>query len=406
MEDFDYEIYRYIDEMMEDYVPFNTLLKRNGLTFVSALDKVKKFRLNFKRLLLKYDIKADNIVTICYDIIKRIRSAPDNNELKYIYFCIVTDVGLLNDINSHDWNNEQKIQVYLEQKEQIEELSEFFESQSGNYKKMLLLQEYLKKISPVEKNDSGEEFDLLYKLTLQYRFLYSSSENRIYRENLKALLCQINSDKKLCSVKSYVLFAVLSRKHGMMKKREYFLPNLKSVFQYQAYNIYNDNGKNFNYYQSYVELYENLRRFYIEDNDIDISLCDFCFANLCPLSEWYYIYCRPDFIIPMNLKVKLMNTVKISFPDIICYNDYADYDISEFEYNYSNIYKLWDKLLTEDLIENILESFYNDRNISELVRRLPYSQEFPEYAEIFLYQSAEVALREIMFDSAESFFEF
>lgn len=99
MEDFDYEIYRYIDEMIEDYVPFNTLLKRNGLTFVSALDKVKKFRLNFKRLLLKYDIKADNIVTICYDIIKRIRSAPDNNELKYIYFCIVTDVGLLNDIN-------------------------------------------------------------------------------------------------------------------------------------------------------------------------------------------------------------------------------------------------------------------------------------------------------------------
>lgn len=138
----------------------------------------------------------------------------------------------------------------------------------------------------------------------------------------------------------------------MMKKREYFLPNLKAVFRYRAYNIYNDNGKNFNYYQSYVELYKNLRRFYIEDNNIDISLCDFCFANLCPLSEWYYTYCRPDSIIPMNIKVKLINTVKIYFSDIICYNDY---NVKEFEYNYSDIYKSWEKLLNEDFIENFFE---------------------------------------------------
>ena len=136
------------------------------------------------------------------------------------------------------------------------------------------------------------------------------------------MIININSDEKLKLVKSYLIFAVLSRKTGMMQKRENFIPNLKAMFQYQDYNIYNDNGKNFNQYQSNLELYDHLSRSYLEDADSDISLCDYCFANLSPLSEWYYSNCEPNEDIPMNLRRKIISIMPKSFPAIIDSTDY------------------------------------------------------------------------------------
>lgn len=141
----------------------------------------------------------------------------------------------------------------------------------------------------------------------------------------------INSDEKLRRVKPYGIFAVLARKTGMIQKREHFIPNLKAVFQYQDYNIYRDNGKNFNQYHSELELYDQLRKSYFDDNDIDISFCDFCFANLSPLSEWYYQNCEPNEDIPMTLGRKILTVMPESFPLILSYEDYGKLDESEIQ---------------------------------------------------------------------------
>lgn len=122
-------------------------------------------------------------------------------------------------------------------------------------------------------------------------------------------------------VKPYVVFAVLARKTGMMQNISHFMPNLKAIFQYQHYSIYKDNGKNFNLYQSELELYDHLQRSYMDD-DVDMELCDFCFANLSPLSEWYYMNCEPNENIPMCLSRKIRTVMPKSFPDILSYEDY------------------------------------------------------------------------------------
>lgn len=137
------------------------------------------------------------------------------------------------------------------------------------------------------------------------------------------MIININSDEKLKLVKPYLIFTVLSRKTGMMQKRENFIPNLKAMFKYQDYNIYNYNGKNFNQYQSNLEFYDHLKRSYLEDADSDISLCDYCFANLSPLSEWYYSNCEPNEDIPMNLRRKIISIMPKSFPVIIDSTDYG-----------------------------------------------------------------------------------
>ena len=85
-----------------------------------------------------------------------------------------------------------------------------------------------------------------------------------------------------------------------MTDRKNYSPNFANIFERTDYKIKIDNGKNFDTYQSYLELYDQLRRHYQDESDIDFS--DYCFAHLSNLSEWYYENCQPNEEIPMTLE--------------------------------------------------------------------------------------------------------
>lgn len=328
MYDIDYEIYKYINELADQYVEFDELLKQNHLTFDEVKQKIKQFKEQFYSLISKYSIGSQNLVETCYDLIERMEQQPDNPDLQYLYFCVITDVGLLNKVLG-ERTEEQEIRNYLRQRESIQELTEFLESQTESIKKYQELLEYLKKPIKIKNAECEEESDFLYHLTIQHTFLHDCIKNEVYKDNLKSLLIHINSDEKLKTIKPYIIFVVLARKTGMMQKRKHFMPNLKTIFQYQDYNILKDNGKNFNQYQSELELYDHLRRAYFEDANIDF--CDFCFANLSPLSEWYYMNCEPNEEIPMVIDRKILTVMPKSFPVILSYEEYES--LSEDEFN-------------------------------------------------------------------------
>ena len=371
---------------------------QQNLTYDTALQKMAEFKENYHFLLGKYHIRNQNLVNICYDLAKKINQFSENQELQYLYFCVLTDTGLLNPINADGQTEEQTIRNYIRQKEKIQELTDFMEIQAECKEKLNRLKANLKKSESIENNDFIHEFQLLYELTIQHTFLYGANKNQIYLENLQSLLTYLNSNENLESIKPYLIFAVLSRKHGMMQNREHFMPNLKTAFQYQEYQIYTDNGKNFNLYQSYLELYDHLRRFYMQDKNTDISLCDFCFANFSPLNEWYYAYCQPDIEIPMNLKLKIQKLKALSFPMLYCYEDYSEYDISEFETEHSEIWQIWETSIDS---ENSLKAVCQGTKLSEILKNFPYYEKYPKYAELFFYASAENMLNEKMLSLAE-----
>ena len=230
--DIDYEIYKYINELADQYVELDELLKHNHLTFDEVQQCVKQFKEKFYSLLSKYSISSQNLVETCYDLIERMEQHPDNPDLQYLYLCIMTDFGLLNKINTHDRTEEQEIRNYLRQHELIQELMEFLESQSESIRKYQKLLKYLKKTIKIKNVECEEESNFLYHLTIQHTFLHDGIKNEVYKDNLKSLLIHINSDEKLKPIKPYIMFAVLARKTGMMQKRKHFMPNLKTIFQY------------------------------------------------------------------------------------------------------------------------------------------------------------------------------
>lgn len=134
MYDIDYEIYKYINEQADQYVELDKLLKQNHLTFDEVKQKIKQFKEQFYSLISKYSISSQNLVATCYDLMERISQRSDNPDLQYLYFCIMTDFGLLNTVDS-DRTDEQEIRNYLRQRESIQELTEFLESQSESIRK-------------------------------------------------------------------------------------------------------------------------------------------------------------------------------------------------------------------------------------------------------------------------------
>ena len=346
MEDIEYEIYKYINQLADQYIELEDLLEQNCLTFDEALRQAEQFKEKFYHLLAEYSIGSQSLVVICHDLMERISQQSDNPDLQYLYLCVVTDFGLLNEINAYERTGEQRIRNYFRQQELLKELSEFWKLQSENVKKYQELLQYLKKMMPVKNNPAYEEdFDFLYRLTIQHTFLHDSIKNQVYMDNLNNLQMSINHDERLRSVKPYIIFAVLARKTGMMQKRENFIPNLKAVFQYQDYNIYKNNGKNFNLYASELELYDHLQRSYMDDSDVDMELCDFCFANLSPLSEWYYRNCEWNQNIPMNLKTKLLRVMPKSFPYILSYEEYDKMNEDEIQLYSDAARELMEKML-------------------------------------------------------------
>lgn len=350
--DLNYEINKYINQAADDYISFKDFLKKKNLTLREAQQIVNQFREKFFSLLAKYSIGSENFVVTCYDLMEKIYENPENKELHYIYLCIITDFGLLNNTNVSDNTDERKITNYFRQEKNIKDLSSFLESHQKSNEKLYALREYLKKPRLIKDIDCKEETDFLYNLTIQHTFWYENMGNNIYKDNLNALLMQINSDEKLKSAKPYIIYAALARKHGMMQKRKHFLPNIKALFQYQDYNIHQDNGKNFNYYQSSLELYDHLQRSYSGESGTDMNLCNFCFAYLSPLSEWYYMNCEPNEDIPMNIKRKIATVMPKAFPEILSYQDYEKLDDAETQIYINASEKLMEKMI--DLSEYMI----------------------------------------------------
>lgn len=344
MYDVDYEIYKYINELADKYVEFDELLERNHLTLIEARQRAKEFKEEFYALLEKYSIRSQELAVICFDLMERIYQQPDDPDLQYLYLCVMTNFGLLVRTDP-DPTEEQIVRNYLNQQETLRKLTDFRKSQNENLRKYRALAEHLKKPIKVKNVEDAEEAEWLYHITIQHTLLYESVGSEVYRDNLNALLTYINSDEMLRLAKPYIIFAALARKTGMMQNRPHFIPNLKAVLQYQDYNIYRDNGKNFNRYLSELELYDHLQRSYIDDDDVDMELCDFCFANLSPLSEWYYMNCEPNENIPMRLSRKLQTVMPKSFPDILSYADYEAMSEDELQLYGDAAFELKDKML-------------------------------------------------------------
>jgi len=390
------EINRFLDDEADSYISTDDILKSNNLTFDDALKSASKFRDDFFNLLKNCRIESGIPEIILIDLCKQMEVCKDNDMLN-LYCMAITDKGLLFENLS---DNEQRILLWLEQKKDAELLINYLQK-VPKYKALI------DKLAKSIKADTAQEIDLeeqanLYNMALEHGFIYKNGRNNIFLNNVGELIRQVNSNNYLEAVKPYIYSVILCRKHKMMLEREEFSPNIKDIFKVKSYKIDSDNGKNFDTYQSYLELYEQLKRHYGDECDIGFS--DYCFANLGNLSQWYYQNCELNEDIPMNLKDKIGLHIKEN-QFIECG---LDFDNPVLEIAFENTLNDNPSILKE-----FVNQRYNREKTEETVEqfcKLSGSEKISKdtentkkYAESYLMNVMEDNIKNMLIDAIEEF---
>ena len=357
------EIEDLINEVADSYKPVEEILSEFSLTFEQALSKANQFCEKFFAILKNKKIETSNISKICCDIVTLLDTGTDDDTI-FIYTALLTENGLL---FGNILDDEQKIQLWLEQSDKMELLTELIKKEPEYQKRFSALEKY--KSKSVATETDREEQVILYQMAVENTFLYKYRHSNILLENIGELVRQVNASEVYSQIKPYIYFAVLSRKHKMMTERKDYIPNIPKIFEYQEYKIHNDNGKNFDTYQSYLELYGQLRESY--EDEIDCEFTDYCMANTSNLTEWFFDNCEPADYIPMSLNqiIDYLSTTIWITPEFDDISDFID-----------------ENPVLEIAYENELES---DEHLSEFVNAVQNGEEISKYAER-LYEQANI----------------
>lgn len=404
-----YEVHQFLEKAAEEYQPLEAVLHQHQLSFDEALYQIDSFRSRFAEAIAQCQINDRNPLTICLTLCEKLEEQPANETVQFLYCAIVTDCGLLFDLTPEERTDEQDIRCWIEQKNRMDELFEAIRQEAQFQKRLKALPQALKRAGK-QSQDIQSEQALLYRLSLEHGFLYNGRKSNVYLDNIGELVQQVNSVTALQSVKPYVYTAVLIRKNKKMMNRSGYQPNFQNVFQYEKYNIHTDNGKNFDAYQAHLELYDHLRGNYLNAPEVDIAFSDYCFANLCNLSDWYYDNCQPNAEIPMNLRRKVQSLMHPGFPQLVNYHDYEDFDVTTFCEKNPVLSIAYDNALDTILFRDAMRAVYDGKPIEEFAQKL-YEAANAEritterkhaltYAEVFLLGEMEEQLRTWILDAA------
>ncbi len=284
------EINRLIDEAADKYIPFDEILKQNGITFEKALSAAENEKNHFFDILKKYDINSKDIEHVCLDVADLLKKIQ-NDDTIFLYIALLSEhILLFDDIT----DNEQKIMLWLDYHKHFEYIKERIHAER-------ILKEHFDELIK-HKPDfsstvySNEELSLLKEISEEHSIII----NDIYIENLGELIRKTNSDALYSSIKPYIYSTIISKKRKNMMGHKSYSPNISSVFKRWNYSISHDNRKNYKKYMAYIELYCHIKDAFTDESDIALS--DYCFANMSNISEWFYENYEPSDEIPVTFK--------------------------------------------------------------------------------------------------------
>lgn len=288
-----------IYELLDDYIDsgrFKTtedILAEKDLNEKQALNSADGFRKCFFDLLEIKGIKSCNISKICFEL-SELSKNDKSDDVLFLCVAMLTEKGLLfGDIS----DKEEKIRLWLDQSDTIKMLTESIKNEPEYRKRLFEIQKH----KPKELNTkiNQKEQIMLFRTAVEHKFLYKYKKSNVFLENIGELVRAVNSDEKYRQIKPYIYFAVLTRKHKLMTEHQGFQSNISNIFNYKEYKIDKDNNKNFNTYEDYLTLYEDLAYEFGNDGT-DMKFSDYCMANLSNLCEWYYENCEHNEDIPIN----------------------------------------------------------------------------------------------------------
>lgn len=265
----------------------NELLSEHGLTREQALSEEEVERVFYDQLADKLGIKSREFPWIWIELIDKCKSDLTEDKIKLLLW--LTAGGSFTDGIDDELTAKETEDILIRRrfglKERVTELERYFDSLRENIPQFA---EILAKIDSIKKVKFGStnktEVDQVFSLICDNGF-DANYDNNALENNLTAISQMINVYDFLKPIKPLVYFQVYVRQQKKLLTDDGFIPNLKSIFKFREYGIFDNNEKNFNQYAECCRLYILLKGCF---PDADEKLCDTGFLYCSNLADWYH----------------------------------------------------------------------------------------------------------------------
>ena len=315
--------YKELDEMIDNTWRIEDDLALIGVTKEQALKLADEFIEEITALYNKYGIEKRQKAIMLEDICK-MADANDPEQLKLV--CAFTaDYGLL----FGDTSGDHKIACWLRDVPLALEMQRLVTVRREKRDLMRNIKKCTKSESSLSASHYLEVFDLL----AGNGYADGISDLSVLKNNLADIERIIGAYEGFDKIAPFVYYQTLVRNSKKMLEKPDYQLNAESLFKYQEYSIDADNGKNFDTYTDYLQLYIDLLDIFPE---ADKELCEVCYLDTSNLGEWNYDNASTDDM-PMYIDDKVGIKAFFAFDEgldefeffrknDVVYDDVADYE--------------------------------------------------------------------------------
>ncbi len=267
--------YDKLDEMINDTRTIDADLDEIGVIREQALKLADDYISEVKAMYNKCGIKEQHKALMIEDICSS-TTISDDDRLQLV--CdFAADSGLLFSTDSDD----NKLACWLRD---VPLAKEMYRLVNTRKEKSRIMQNIAKCSKTDSDNDSSQYLEA-FNLLVENGYADGIDDLSVLKDNLADIEHIINTHSGFDKIAPFVYYQALVRNSKKMLEKPDYQLNPESIFKYQKYSIDTDNGKNFDTYTDYLQLYIDLLDIFPET---DKELCEVCYLATSNLGSWNF----------------------------------------------------------------------------------------------------------------------
>lgn len=268
----------YIDMMIDEEPTTEELLSRAGMTEADALAAAENYRRRYRELLKANGLSELRKPLLWVEFIKGCKTEMTNERYELLIFLLAGGELPTTEYDS----DEDLIHAWLHTDEKQKQLTKRLKLRREKAAEFAALRKRLSKAVQPKNYPRDGERSAAFSVLCQDEYAPANADLHILSDNV---ICvdRIISAADLMPAAPLVYFRLYSKNRRKLYEKPDYMPTLKTLLGHENYEIERDNGKNFNQYALYIQLYLELKKCF---PDADRALCDMGFTACSNLAEW------------------------------------------------------------------------------------------------------------------------
>ncbi|MGN1119584.1 MAG: hypothetical protein ACI4Q4_04445 [Oscillospiraceae bacterium] len=268
------EMLKEIDKMIDETQDLDRELEESGISRETLTAQAEELKSEYNALSSKLELNLADPLPLRWEKLLRLHSKGDPDAVRLLNMYI-------SDCSFFGSEADECISQYTATRKRLDELTcweTWYSSQSQQYARLF----NRIKCCKVGHAESGTDAETVFNLMMRNGCTSGNADPAILLDNLTEISSFIHS-AGLENASPLIWFLVIIHNQKKLCSTPGFIVNPQNILRYQEYNISQNNGKNYDRYEQYCDLYLDLKDMFPQ---ADMELCDMGFLKCSNLAQW------------------------------------------------------------------------------------------------------------------------